>query len=47
MPLDPATGQPFAYGKVDDTTATLSAPVPPGAPDHPTYQIRYELKLAR
>ena len=34
VPLDPATGKPFVY-KVDGDSATLSAPVPPGGPDHP------------
>lgn len=45
-PLDPATGKPFEY-KASETTATLTAPVPPGAPDHYTSMIRYELKLSR
>ena len=45
-PLDPATGKPFDY-KVEGDSATLSAPLPPGAPDHPSYQIRYVLKPAR
>lgn len=45
-PLDPATGKPFEY-KVGETTATLTAPVPPGAPNHYTSMIRYELKLSR
>ena len=44
-PLDPATGKPFDY-KVNGTSATLTAPLPDGAPDHWTYLIRYELKLA-
>ena len=45
-PLDIATGKPFLY-KVEGDSATLSAPVPPGAPDHPLYAIRFALKLAR
>ena len=46
VPLDPATGKPFAYS-VDGDSATLSAPLPPGGPDHPSYRIRYSMKLAR
>jgi hypothetical protein len=46
VPEDPATGRPFVY-KVDGDTATLSAPVPPGAPDHWSYKINYVLKLAK
>jgi len=42
-PLDPATGEPFQY-RVDGSTATLSAPLVPGAPPHPVYLIHYELK---
>ena len=45
-PNDPGTGKPFEY-RLDGDTATLSAPLPPGAPNHPSYMIRYELKLAR
>jgi hypothetical protein len=45
-PLDPATGKPFHY-MVDGDSATLSAPLPPGGPQHPSYMIRYALKLAR
>jgi hypothetical protein len=45
-PLDPATGKPFVY-KVDGDSATLTAPVPPGGPNHPSYKINYLLKLAR
>jgi hypothetical protein len=45
VPLDPATGKPFDY-KVDGATAVLTAPLPPGAPNHPSYILRYELKLA-
>jgi hypothetical protein len=44
-PLDPATGKPFDY-KIDGATAILSAPLPPGAPNHPSYMLRYELKLS-
>lgn len=45
IPIDPATGKPFAY-KADGRTATLSGPIPPGAPKHASYSINYELKLA-
>jgi hypothetical protein len=45
IPLDPATGKPFAY-EADGRAAILSAPIPPGAPKHASYAIRYELKLA-
>ncbi|GIW88098.1 MAG: hypothetical protein KatS3mg108_2422 [Isosphaeraceae bacterium] len=44
-PLDPATGQPFVY-RLQDKTAQLSAPIPSGAPDHPSYEVRFILKLA-
>lgn len=44
-PIDPATGKPFFY-KLEGNLATLSAPVPPGAPEHPSYRIHYALKLA-
>ncbi|WP_406697407.1 hypothetical protein V5E97_00975 [Singulisphaera sp. Ch08] len=46
VPRDPATGNPFVY-KVQGDTATLTAPVPPGGPNHPSYTIDYLLKLAR
>ncbi len=46
VPYDPATSKPFGY-KVADDTATLSAPILPGGPDHPNYKINYLLKLAR
>jgi len=46
VPIDLATGKAFAY-KVEGDSATLSAPVPPGAPAHPAYAIRYVLKLAK
>lgn len=46
VPVDPATGKPFDY-QLKGTTATLSAPIPPGAPNHPSYALRYELKPAR
>jgi hypothetical protein len=46
IPLDPATGKPFAY-RLDGDSATLTAPLPPGAPDHPSYQLNYVLKLAK
>ena len=45
-PLDPATGKPFVYKKEGDT-ATLSAPIPPGAPFHGSYLIHYIMKPAR
>lgn len=44
-PIDPATGKAFSY-KLAANSATLSAPVPPGAPHVPAYSIRYVLKLA-
>lgn len=44
-PLDPATGKPFGY-RLDGDTATLSAPLFPGAPGHPSYTINYVLKPA-
>jgi hypothetical protein len=47
VPIDPVTGKPFEYKKVDDTTATLSATYPPGGPNIPQYTIHYELKLAK
>jgi hypothetical protein len=47
VPIDPVTGKPFEYKKVDDATATLSASYPPGGPNHPAYMINYELKLAK
>jgi hypothetical protein len=46
VPEDPATGRPFVY-KVEGDTATLSAPVPPGAPDHWSYKVSYVLKLVK
>jgi len=46
VPMDPATGKPFSY-KVDGSTATLTAPAPPGFEHVPQYKINYELKLAR
>jgi hypothetical protein len=46
VPIDPSTGKPFNY-KVDGTTATLTAPPPPGYEGVPQYKIHYELKLAR
>jgi hypothetical protein len=45
-PIDPATGTPFHY-EVNGDSATLSAPLPPGAPDHHSYKIRYVLKLVK
>ncbi len=46
VPADVATGKPFEY-KLDGDSATLSAPVLPGGPDHPSFAIRYILKPAR
>jgi hypothetical protein len=46
VPFDLATGKPFAY-EIDGDSATLSAPLPPGAPDHPSFAIRYLLKPTR
>jgi len=45
-PLDSATGKPFEY-KVGDDSAMLTAPIFPGAPNHPAFEIRYELKPVR
>ena len=45
-PLDPATGKPYNY-KVNGTTATLTAPAPPGLEQIWQYKINYELKLAK
>jgi hypothetical protein len=44
--LDVATGKPFEY-RVEGDRATISAPPPPGAVNHPAYTINYELKLTR
>ncbi len=44
-PLDEATGRPFEY-EVTGGSARLAGPVPAGAPDHPSYMIRYVLKPA-
>jgi hypothetical protein len=46
VPVDPATGKPFAY-KLDGSTATLSAPGPPGWEGIPQFKIDYVLKLAK
>jgi hypothetical protein len=46
VPVDPATGKPFAY-KLDGSTATLSAPGPPGWEGIPQFKIDYVLKQAR
>ncbi len=46
VPDDPATGKPFAY-KLDGSTATLSAPGPPGWEGIPQFKIDYVLKLAK
>ena len=45
-PLDPITGHPFSYERKGDS-ATLSAPFPPGGPNHPTYAIHYLLTLVK
>jgi hypothetical protein len=45
-PLDPATGKPYEYRR-DGASATLIAPIPPGAPNNTNYRLHYELKLAR
>jgi hypothetical protein len=46
VPIDLMTGKPFEY-KLDGDQATLSAPIPPGAPNHPSFAIRYVLKLVK
>jgi hypothetical protein len=46
LPVDPATGKPLTY-KLDGSTATLSAPGPPGWEGIPQFRIDYVLKLAR
>jgi hypothetical protein len=46
LPIDPATSKPYAY-KLDGSTATLSAPGPPGWEGIPQFKIDYLLKLAR
>jgi hypothetical protein len=46
VPFDPATGKPFDY-KVEGSTATISAPAPPGWEGVPQFKIHYTLKLAR
>jgi hypothetical protein len=46
VPDDPATGKPFAY-KLDGSTATLSAPGPPGWESIPQFKIDYVLKRAK
>jgi hypothetical protein len=46
VPIDPATGKPFEYA-LDGETATLSAPLPQGSPEHPAYRVRYVLKMSR
>lgn len=45
-PIDPATGKPFIY-RVNGGIATLSAPLIPGGPDHPSFKLHYELRLAK
>lgn len=47
VPIDPVTGKPFEYKKVDDGTATLSASYPPRGPKIPQHTINYELKMAK
>ena len=46
VPIDLMTGKPFEY-KVDGDTATLSAPIPPGAPNHSSFAIRFVLKVVK
>lgn len=46
VPLDPATGKPFEYTRTAEG-AVLSAPAPPGWPDHPSSRVLYELKLVK
>jgi hypothetical protein len=46
VPIDPATGKPFEYA-LDGETATLSAPLPQGSPEHPAYRVRYVLKMSK
>ncbi len=46
VPIDLMTGKPFEF-KLDGDQATLSAPVAPGAPNHPSFAIRYVLKLVK
>ncbi len=43
-PFDPATGRAFDY-RVEGDTAILSAPIPPGFPNHSAFRIEYRLKL--
>jgi len=46
-PLDPATGKPFVYTRGDAKSATLEAPLIPHGPYHPSYMLRYQLKVVR
>jgi hypothetical protein len=46
VPFDVLTGKPFSY-TMDGDHAVLTAPSPPGGPDHPSYRIHFVLKLAR
>jgi hypothetical protein len=45
-PIDPATGKPFHYAPSVDS-AMLWAPLLPGGPNHPSYEIHYVLRLAK
>ena len=45
VPIDPVTGKFFNY-KVEGSTATLTAPAPPGYEQVPQLKIHYVLKLA-
>lgn len=45
-PIDPATGVPFVYTLQGDS-ATLSAPIPTGAPSHSSSALHVELKPAK
>ncbi|MFO0909743.1 MAG: hypothetical protein U0794_15580 [Isosphaeraceae bacterium] len=47
IPLDPATGKPFEYERAaDGKSAQLKAPVIPGGPNHPSFALHYNLRLA-
>jgi hypothetical protein len=44
VPFDLATGKPYVYA-LDGENATLEAPIPQGAPQHPSQGVRYLLKM--
>jgi hypothetical protein len=44
VPIDVATGKPYEY-VLDGGNVTLTAPIPQGAPDHPSQGVRYVLKM--